>query len=89
MLNDVNIYPNPAINEFTVEFSTNIKTPIDIYLFNGLGEKVKAISSSGQTATGLTKHKYEIDTTTLDAGIYSVEIVTEQSNISRRLVLMK
>ncbi len=87
-LEDIIIYPNPAIDEFTIEFSTTENTSIDIYLFNKLGQTVRTVNEE-KNNSGLKKHKYTFDTSTLDAGVYSIEIATEQGSVSRRLVLIK
>ena len=87
-LSDISLYPNPAIDAFTVEFSTTINTPIDIYLFNTLGQKMTEINVENSGA-GLKKHKYEINTATLDSGVYSVEIVTQEGKATRRMVIIR
>ncbi len=88
-LEDVLIYPNPAINEFTIEFSTSVETPINIYLFNTLGQSVRDARTEEKNGAGMKKHKFTFDSSTLDAGVYMVEIVTDQGSLSRRLVLIK
>ena len=88
-LSDLNIYPNPAIDQFTIEFSSSLNTQIEIYLFNSLGQKLWVASPDGSAGQGLKKHRYDVNTTSLDAGVYSIEIVTTQGTITRRLVLIK
>ncbi len=87
-LEDVLIYPNPAIDEFTIEFSTTATTAIDINLFNKLGQNVRTVREE-KMISGLQKHKYTFDSSTLDAGVYMIEIATERGSVSRRLVLIK
>jgi hypothetical protein len=87
-LQDVNLYPNPAVDEFTVEFYSSLSTPINIYLFNAIGEKISTISADGVGATA-HQHKYIINTEAMDAGVYFVEISTERGSITKRLVLIK
>ena len=88
-LTDLNIYPNPAIDQFTIEFTSSLNTPIEIYLFNSLGQRLWVAAPDGVTGQGLKKHKYEINTNSLDAGVYSIEIVTNQGTLTRRVVLIK
>jgi len=86
---DVNIYPNPAIGSFTLEFNTTMETPIDIYMINMLGERVRVMHSEASNGRGLMQHKYKIDTGTLTEGVYNVEIVTEKGSLNRRVVLFR
>jgi hypothetical protein len=88
-LQDVTIYPNPAIDGFTLEFNSTLETPIDIYMVNMLGEKVRIMQSEGVQGGGLMKHKYKFDTSTLTEGIYNVEIVTDQGTLNRKVVLFR
>jgi hypothetical protein len=86
---DVSIYPNPAIDRFTLEFNTTLESPIEIYLLNTLGEKISVIQDAGMQGTGLMKHKYSVSTDNLSQGVYQIQIVTEQGTVNRRVVLMR
>ncbi|MEK6615944.1 MAG: T9SS type A sorting domain-containing protein, partial [Bacteroidota bacterium] len=90
---DVTIYPNPAISSFTLEFNTMLETPIDIYIFNMLGEKVYDSQWSGGSGQlqniNNGQHKYLINTGTFTEGVYNVEIVTEQGTVNRRVVIFR
>ena len=86
---DINIYPNPAISSFTLEFNTTLETPIDIYMINMLGEKVNVIKSADVQGGGLMQHKYLINTSTFTEGVYNVEIVTDKGTVNRRVVLFR
>ena len=91
-IEDINIYPNPAINNFTLEFNTMLETPINIYMINALGEKVSVLSdlkftSGGQG--GIMKRKYEVDTRNFTEGIYHLQIVTEKGTVNRKVILFR
>jgi len=86
---DVNLYPNPAIDHFTLEFNSTLQTPIAIYLVNALGERIDVIQTEAMQGQGLMKHKYDISTATLSEGVYNVQIVTEQGTVNRRVVLFR
>ncbi|MEI6487765.1 MAG: GEVED domain-containing protein [Bacteroidota bacterium] len=86
---DLNIYPNPAIDEFSIEFSTTLNSPIEINLYNTLGQKIWAKTLDGVGGTGLRKHKLDVNTSTLAAGFYSIELTTTEGSISRKLVIVK
>lgn len=88
-LQDITLFPNPAIDHFTVEFNTVLETPIDIYMINLLGDRVKVLHSEGVKGAGLMKHSYTIDTHTMTEGVYTVEIITSEGIVARRVVLFR
>jgi len=86
---DVSIYPNPALDHFTLEFNTALETPMEINLLNTLGEKISAIQDAGMQGTGLMKHTYTVNTGSLAEGVYHIQIVTGQGTVNRRVVLIR
>ncbi|MBI4930395.1 MAG: choice-of-anchor D domain-containing protein [Bacteroidetes bacterium] len=86
---DVTIYPNPAIDQFTLEFNSTIETPINIYMLNMLGERVSVMKSDEVQGGGLMKHTYLINTSAFTEGVYTIEIVTEKGTVNRRVVLFR
>jgi hypothetical protein len=76
--NQINIYPNPAQNSFTIQTSTNEKQTLSIFNING-----KQVLS--QTITGTTN----IDAGNLNAGIYDISLINNESVINKRLVIVK
>jgi len=77
-LAQLNIYPNPAQNNFTVEVSTNDKQTISIFDVNG-----KQVLS--QTITGTTN----IDANNFNAGVYNINIANSAGVANKRLVIVK
>ncbi|HEY4798822.1 MAG TPA: FG-GAP-like repeat-containing protein, partial [Bacteroidia bacterium] len=88
-IQDVSIYPNPAIDGFTLEFISIIETPVDIYMINTLGDRVLVLHNSNRYGQGLTKYQYYIDTGKFTEGVYDVEIITQQGRINKRVVLLR
>ena len=72
------IYPNPAQNNFTIEFSNNDKQIINVYDING-----KQVLS--QTINGTTN----IDASNLNAGVYNISIINSHGVTNKRLVIVK
>ncbi|MBI3502183.1 MAG: DUF1573 domain-containing protein [Bacteroidetes bacterium] len=89
---NVLIYPNPAIDAFTLEFNTTLESPIDIYMINTLGDRVSALTNAKYTSSGtsgITKRKYEINTRNFTEGVYNLEIVTEKGTVNKRVILFR
>jgi hypothetical protein len=76
--NQLNIYPNPAQNNFTVEVSSIDKQTISIFDVNG-----KQVLS--QTITGTTN----IDASNLSAGVYNLSVTNSEGVTNKRLVIVK
>ena len=76
--NKINIYPNPAQNNFTIETSTNQKQTVSVFDVNG-----NLILS--QTITGTTN----IDASNLISGVYNVSITCNNGIANKRLVIVK
>jgi len=76
--NTINVYPNPAQNNFTVEVSTNDKQTLQVYDVNG-----KQVLT--QTITGTTN----VDASNLTAGVYNISIANSIGVVNKRLVIVR
>jgi hypothetical protein len=71
---DFNFYPNPTKNQFTIQLDySDILENVNIY--NNLGQLV------------LTSQKVIVNTTTLSAGLYVVELETNKGKGSKKLII--
>ena len=76
----INIIPNPATNQFTIENSQLRMNSIHIY--NVLGEEVLRLER-------IANSQKEIDVSTWKAGVYFLEVETEKGVVRKRLVKEK
>ena len=67
LVRDVQVYPNPALDEATVSFRSEEAGQVAAYLTDLVGKRVKFIAE-GQTAQGT--HTVKFRTADLTAGIY-------------------
>jgi len=81
--NNIRIYPNPAQNEFVIDFAGNKQKDVIVNVCNIIGKQVKSIS-----ANGLTDHLM-IDMSDQTTGVYIVTIKTVQGTIAQKLSLIK
>jgi len=76
--NKINIYPNPAQNNFTIQTSNNQKQNVELYDVNG-----RVVLS--QAITGTTV----IDASNLISGVYNISITNNAGIVNKRLVIVK
>jgi Secretion system C-terminal sorting domain len=68
-----NIYPNPALNQLTIE--TELAT-----------SKVSIVDLTGKTITTINRQTKQIDVAYLPSGIYFIKITTDEKTITRKFV---
>jgi PKD repeat protein len=76
---NLSIYPNPSTGLFTLNMGTTTKTHVEIY--NMVGELISAQEFTAQTAN--------IDLSNVKAGVYSVKISANNSNVVKQVVITK
>ena len=81
--NNVFVFPNPASNAFTIDFSGNQQKDVIVSVYNMIGKLVKSISLNSIT------DKMFIDMSSETTGIYIVNIKTSQGIIIKKLSLIK
>tara|TARA_R110001592_G_scaffold61993_5_gene189429 strand:- start:143 stop:1240 length:1098 start_codon:yes stop_codon:yes gene_type:complete len=81
----LNMYPNPTQNgqtvlSFNIENTANIK----VELLNNLGQTITQVYQ-GKVNAGLSK--FEINTTNLSSGVYFVNLLLDNTKITRKLIV--
>jgi hypothetical protein len=85
-LNGLNIYPNPFQNNATVEFNLDNSQEIAVNFYDVTGKVVQSVPSTTYNAGN---HKINLDGTSLQGGVYYVNIVAEDGIMTRKVVLNK
>ncbi|MES2560268.1 MAG: S8 family serine peptidase [Bacteroidota bacterium] len=81
-LQGIKVYPNPMHDELVITFSNNIARTATIKLVNIVGQTVSEESISG-IANGLN---YKLDVSKLNAGIYFVEVSSNEGTKQVKLI---
>ncbi|HKC69314.1 MAG TPA: T9SS type A sorting domain-containing protein, partial [Bacteroidia bacterium] len=76
--NQVRMLPNPAQNSFTIETTANDKQMLFVFDVNG-----KLVLNQ------FIQDKTTIDISNLNAGVYSVNIVSNEGTVTKKLVVVK
>lgn len=82
----VRMFPNPAKDKVTVEFTLNEQSQVQVQILDAAG-RVVANGANTQMSKGV--QKVDISTANLAAGIYNVKIQTAAGNRIERLTIVK
>lgn len=81
---NIKLFPNPATQTSTLNFSLAEKTNVRISIFNVLGEAL-IVSNLGVKTAG--NHNFEINTSELSKGIYFVKLESDEKSTNSKLVV--
>ncbi|WMX15638.1 T9SS-dependent choice-of-anchor J family protein [Aureispira sp. CCB-E] len=79
---EVRIMPNPVSSQMTLEFTMENTADANINIVNALGQQVQQVANGSFSGTNVL----EVNTSELAAGVYFVNIVTEQGKTTKRFV---
>ncbi len=74
LINELSIYPNPSKGQFTLKYTLNEVTEVNINVINVLGQVTQEIILEGVQSKG----KYEMPIEQNGAGVYVLQIKTKQ-----------
>ena len=80
--NSLNLYPNPAVTETEIVYSTTTSVPVSMKVIDLLGNEL--IEQKAQSYTGINKFKIEIST--LPAGVYYVTLNAGNNFMTKKLI---
>jgi len=82
----VSVYPNPARESATLEFTLNNNSKVVVSVVDALGRTVSVISDATLQQGA---HRMNIPTSSLAAGVYNIAIRTEEGVTTQRLAVVK
>ena len=82
---DVVLFPNPTLNETSVNITVVKSSDVTVSVLNNVGQIVYQIIS----ALSAGSNKLNIDTKQFAAGIYNVVIATENGSVTKKLSVTK
>ena len=85
-LTELSVYPNPAKDMAKLSFSLENASNLTIAIYDQLGQLVQTVSNS-QFNAGV--NQVEINTSSLNSGIYSIKIDAENGSLSQRISVIK
>lgn len=81
---DVNIYPNPSQDQANIEFNLLKSTDIRVELYDMVG---KLLISDTHLGRSEGMHRLNIDVSELTSGLYTIKIVADGAQISRKIMV--
>jgi parallel beta-helix repeat protein len=79
----VNIYPNPANNQFTIEINMMVNEAAELMIYNANGKLVKTEKSDLKVGN----NKIKFDTNQYARGVYYIQILTNSGRVNQKLIL--
>jgi hypothetical protein len=83
---NIGLYPNPAVNNFTVAFELESKKDITMEITNVIGQ---VLWSKNYGTLGSGSYSYKIDTHELPSGIYQLHIKSNEGTVTRKVSVVK
>ncbi|VAX21204.1 hypothetical protein MNBD_IGNAVI01-515 [hydrothermal vent metagenome] len=79
-------YPNPFNPSTTIEFSINEANPVELNIYNALGQKITTLVNRALQAGS---YQYQFDASNLASGVYFYELKVGTQNTVKKMNLMK
>jgi hypothetical protein len=80
--NDLNVYPNPAVTETEIAYTTSTSSPVDLKVVDLLGNEI--IAQRARTSIGL--NKFRIDISYLPTGVYYITLNVDNKMLTKKLI---
>ena len=84
-ISNLTIYPNPASETAVVSFENTTGTSFDLQLVDQLGRVIMSQNNLQSMGSNLIN----VDLTNLSDGMYSIQLISNQNTISKRLIVRK
>jgi len=83
---NLKIFPNPFYSSTTIQFELDKWDIVNVSVFNQMGKLVKVLLNNSKQAEG--SHNLTFEMSNLASGIYWVRLRTQDTLISKKMVLM-
>ena len=84
---NVNIYPNPFSNQFTVDYSLIATSEVKISIYNTFGQLISLFEEESAKMAG--NHRAEFDASDFETGVYFLRIETSDYTVLKRIIHSK
>jgi len=84
--NTLQVFPNPAQDNFNISFDLNETSEVSVSLYNALGQRVQYLQNTRYSAG---QNNIQINTRNLPSGLYFATLHTENGDFSKRITIAK
>ena len=84
-IENVVVYPNPAVDVLKVSIRSSGKSNAEISLFNNIGKQV--YTQKVEIEAGTNIFPVDIQNKAIDPGIYFVQVIAEKESFTRKLIV--
>ncbi len=85
IIENISIYPNPVVEQLKVSFKSSQRTSANISIFNNIGKQVYTHES--EVEPGQNFFTIDVRDSSIEPGIYFVQIVSENEKYTRKLIV--
>ncbi|MCF8218013.1 MAG: Omp28-related outer membrane protein [Bacteroidales bacterium] len=85
-VDDISIYPNPAVSDVNVDLTLAENVNVKINILNSMGQKIETFSHGEMNAGN---HNLKLNTTGLNAGLYYIQVITGDHSSVKQLSVIK
>ena len=82
----IEMYPNPAVDEFTIDVSVSTKSEVAVSIWDATGKLIRNNVMNEVLEAG--KYQRVIDVTELPAGMYNVKVTIENTVHNKKLMIV-
>ena len=79
----ITLYPVPAHNQVSIEFSNDVYLPVRLDLISRTGKTVRSVSLKDEPASGIV----HLDLQGIAPGLYFLQVTTDQETTTRKLLI--
>ena len=84
---DLKIFPNPFYDRTTIQFELAKSESVNLLVFDQMGKLINPLLLNVQQDAGIHRVSFNMDN--LTSGIFWVQLITEDTLVSKKMVLVK
>ena len=81
---DLKVFPNPFLNQTTIQLALSKDEQVTLILFDQLGREIQQLVPKQSLQNGL--YTYKIDGNLLDSGLYFLQLRTSTEQFMKKII---
>ena len=84
-IDNITVYPNPAVDELKVSFKISHRSTAKISLFNNIGKQIYTQETDVEAGNNIVS--IDIKSKSIEPGVYFVQLFSDNQTITRKLIV--